>query len=373
MLENSHDNVFLVLGVQTREDCISNALAYAFNQSEQFRNFFLLNICDKDAHLYHGCYARTRVSAGAAAIPDIVLVCETKIGADLIIIENKLKAEEGGDQTERYASSDSIQALHNRLCPHASVVNPSFIFLTLFPDQVPLSSKFKIKRHLDLLGALPASDQDLTLASRLIHDWLQLVSRFYTRQEVNLDDRVSEKLQDDEGLDGGYLYFEKAIAMLDLPAHLELEDCWRDSRQGRRYYGVKFSKSAWRPAEMIDMDSSWNLPPNAFSIHFEPQYNVLNGIFNVFLHYEVNPYEPEAWVRKNIPESQYNAYVSQRNKFIEKLQGMGLEGWVFGGGSNQIAKMSLDFQELSFKDAKLLIENLLEKASGAIDHLLLEL
>ena len=59
--------------------------------------------------------------------------------------------------------------------------------------------------------------------------------------------------------------------------------------------------------------------------------------------------------------------------YYQVPQGMGLEEWVFGGGSNQIAKMSLDFQELSFKDAKLLIENLLEKASGAIDHLLLEL
>jgi hypothetical protein len=330
----------------------------------------LKNICEKDPISYQKCFAYTRVSTGSSGIPDIVLICEAPPYTDLIIIENKIKAEEGYDQTKNYASPACTQALHNRFCPHTSTITPSFIFLTLFPDQKPESDNFKIKKHQDLLGALTFFKNPSTLASRLIHDWLQLLSRFYTKEEVRLDDNFYEKLHDDEGLDGRYLYFQKALSQLSFPAHLESGDPWKDSRQGRRYFGVQFSKPSWCPAKIEEVAGSWNLPTNAFSIHFEPQYNVLNGILNVFLHYEVDEYEPEAWVKKNIPENQYNVYLSHRNKFVEKLKEIGLEGWIFGGGSNQIAKISLDFQKLSFQDAKLLIENLLEKAANAIDQIL---
>jgi hypothetical protein len=93
-------------------------------------------------------------------------------------------------------------------------------------------------------------------------------------------------------------------------------------------------------------------------------------MLNVFLHYEVNPYEPEAWVRNNISEQEYNAYESRRIKFIEDLKKVGFNGWIFGGGSNQIAKISINFQPLSFQDAKRMIESLLEKATNAIDQLI---
>ena len=68
-------------------------------------------------------------------------------------------------------------------------------------------------------------------------------------------------------------------------------------------------------------------------------------LFTIFLHYEVNPYETAAWASNNIPNAQYNAYLKRRSRFTELLAKTGMKGWVFVGGTNQIAKVKLDFQE----------------------------
>lgn len=95
------DNIFRVLGIQSREDCVSNALAYAFNTSLAYRRSFLRYICEKDPDQYNlrSCHAFTRISTGAPGIPDLVLALENSVCSEIVVIENKLKAEEGDDQT----------------------------------------------------------------------------------------------------------------------------------------------------------------------------------------------------------------------------------------------------------------------------------
>ena len=181
-------------------------------------------------------------------------------------------------------------------------------------------------------------------------------------------DKICQRLQDDDGLDGGYLYFRTFLSQLILPTGLEIEGFFRDSRQGRRYYGAVFSKESWHPEEMIESDGKWILDPDrVFNIHFEPQFNVLNRLFTIFLHYEVNPYETAAWASNNIPNAQYNAYLKRRSRFTELLAKTGMKGWVFVGGTNQIAKVKLDFQEYSSKYAKNMIKKVFYETSKSID------
>lgn len=370
------DNIFKVLGVQSREDCVSNALAYGFNQSVEFRNNFLKFICDKKPEAYTQCTAYTRVSTGDSGIPDLVLVCESQDKAALIIIENKLRADEGADQTERYATEESINALRRRLCPDVERKNvtASFIFLTLFPDQTPSSSIFTTKRHSDLCSIYKNERVINNLADQLISDWLSLINAFYSKSNIHSDDRICEKLQDNDGLDGGYLYFRMFLSELALANGLEIEDFFRDSRQGRRYYGAVFSKATWHPGAIVKSDGTWTLEPDeAFNIHFEPQFNVLNGILSIFLHYEVNPYETATWVNGHIPSEQYDAYLKRRNRFTEQLTKTAIKGWAFGGGTNQIAKVQLDFQESSVRNAKNMIEKIFAETSKSIDHALSQL
>lgn len=368
------DNIFKVLGIQSREDSVSNAIAYAINQSDEFRQVFLQHICDKKVgNYYNSCRAYTRVLTGAYGIPDIVIVCKSKTSADLIIIENKLKADEGDDQTDNYATEESIEGLIERLCPEFSRknVNASFIFLTLFPDQWPASRKFVVKRHSDLAVTYRAKKGINSLADHLISDWVGLTKSFYAKSQAKAGDLICQKLQDDDGMDGGYLYFRTFLSQLNLPNSIKIENFFRDSRQGRRYYGAVFSKENWHPKEMIENCRKWTLDEDrVFNVHLEPQFNVLNGIFSIFLHYEVNPYEPESWVLKNIPKKQYEGYLARRQKFTDALQNRKLKEWIFGGGCNQIAKVQLNFEEYSFTEAKESIEMIFKKTTIAIDSVL---
>jgi hypothetical protein len=60
---------------------------------------------------------------------------------ELFVIENKLKADEGENQTSRYASPDALEKLKGTLSLSA-VVTPRFIVLNLFPDQKPEDALF---------------------------------------------------------------------------------------------------------------------------------------------------------------------------------------------------------------------------------------
>jgi hypothetical protein len=367
------DNIFLVLGIQSREDCISNALAYAFNASSGFRRYFMEKICEKSLDRYDSAQAYTRVSTGTPGIPDLVLALENASCAEIVVIENKLKAEEGNDQTQRYMSTEAVTAIANRLLPGKPIRDPSFVFLTLFPDQEPAAGNhYILKRHSDLRNvAASITNWESALAEQLIKSWLSLTDKFYGRERVAPDDRFFEKLADDSGLDGGYLYFRSALTQVMLPKGLALEEFFRSSAQGRRYYGAIISKQVWHPHEMTEFSGSWLLDPlQDYNIHFEPQYNVLSGLFNCFLHYEVNPYETEAWVRANVPKDQYDAYLARRTAFSEKLQTKGLLRWSFGGGSNQLAKTTFDFSKSSYAHVKSTLEEALIVASQDIDSVL---
>jgi len=367
------DNIFLVLGVQSREDCVSNAIAYAFNNSEYFRRGFLRYICEKDPSVYTNCHAHTRVSTGASGIPDVVLVCECQEGADLIVIENKLKAEEGEDQTKKYASPESIQNLGRRLAP-ARKIQPYFVFLTLFPDQTPAAGDiYLVKRHYELVTLAEHSESRASLADKLISDWCMLVSKFWEKNDVGLDDIVSAKLEDAKGLEGGYLYFRSALSKIDLPQDLKIE-FYRDSRQGRRYYGAIISKAAWHPSEMIKEGDTWKLDSRQnIHVHFEPHYDALNKIFALRIDYEVNPYRPKKWFESNISRPEQIKYLDRRRSFIDKLKSRNVSGWIFSESWNQIAKAKLNINGLTFDAFQNSIRRLLIKMTGEIDTALLEL
>jgi hypothetical protein len=366
------ENVFRVLGIQSREDCISNAIAYAFNVSQKFRNSFLMDVCGKNPNDYDAFLAYTRVSVAGHGIPDIVIRCANRVMDDLIVIENKLRAEEE-DQTERYASKSLCESLRNRICPNRTNVSWTFIFLTLFPDQEPQSPKFSHKTHKCLIRAVSDFANPGSLAERLVRDWGALVSNFYKMEMVEADDRVLDKLRDDDGLDGGYLYFRNALLKLDLGS-LSIDGFFRSSQQGRRYYGAIISKNEWRPAEMESVNETRNLDPaQNFHIHFEPQYDVLNQVLKLYLHYETYPYYPESWVRKHILISQYSEFVARRTSFFECLKAKAPERWKFKISYNQIAKADLNFADQTFSGLKDAIEARLKAMSVAIDDVLCQI
>jgi len=371
-------NVFKALGIQTREDSVSNAIVYAFNQSPTFQRAFLKRICGL-RRKYTDCRASARTYIEGAGIPDIVLVCNSIEDSDLVIIENKLKAEEGGDQTKRYA--DAVCQLEGDLRQKGDIktdkVFHHFIFLTLFPDQKPSDSRFVPEQHrelIELYDEVQYLPED-KLADRLIRDWVELLRDFYSKERVLPNDSFIDKLMDDEGLDGGYLYFRSFFKSLEQSLrtiNLEPRGFSRQTQQGRHYYLVTISKPKWHPYEMEENQGSWSLDPRrVYNIHFEPQFDVLNKTFKLLLHYEVNPYQSESWIEKNIPSHQYNGYKLRRDKFIYALKKQKLNyNWQFTGRTNQIARLDLSFSGYTSQRARDKIEEVLKDMTGAIDNVL---
>lgn len=369
-------NILEILGVQNKEDVVSNLLRYCINSSKNFASAFLTSVYGNNIKNYTVVEAFTRLST-SAGVPDIIVNCATKDMTDIVIIENKIKADEGEDQTERYASQECLENIKERLNLHNKIVNPNYIFLTLFPDQEPSSDAFKKVTYLDLLNALKSHTSAAEpVVRQLTGDLTMLLEKFYNYENTSPEDDILKKLRVEDGLDASYLYFKSIIYQLNLPVGLEVEETFKDSRQGRRYYGALISKEAWHPEKLKELANgkrSLN-PTKCFNIHIEPQFNVLSGILNVFLHYEIYPYETEAWAIENITESEYQAYVVRRNNFINALSAANIEGLYIGGGSNQVAKAVLEIKEgMKLKDALDIMGSFISKVSVEIDKVLLTL
>ena len=240
-----HDNVLEVLRVADKEDAISNLLAYCIRQSDSFRDGFLERICGLEPAAYSECEVHARPQVPKAGTPDLVLVCKGE-AIDWVIIENKLKADEGKDQIKRYADPKMKAALSKKLELDASAGPPKFVFLTLFPDQVPKSESFSRTCYSSLLQGQPLSDQDGDLTHQLLSDWLELLEEFYASAHLDPGEVFMEKLPCMHALDGSYLALRSLIRGLSLPPGLAPDHFFRKSERGRKYYGTALTKPEWK-------------------------------------------------------------------------------------------------------------------------------
>lgn len=363
------ENIFKILKVADKEDVISNLLVQALNKVATFRSSFLELIIDDWENQYHSFQAYTRTLISETGVPDILINIEQEKGVhSLIIIENKLKAKEGEDQTKKYSSQKMVNKLKGKFS--IENVNKYFIFLTLFPEQTPSSDKFKKITYEDLLKVRYNNDSIIT---RLLRDFSKILEEFYNCREINPNDNIFKKLYSVPEIDGGYLYFKTFINNLALDKSLNIEEFFRGSKTGRKYYGARISKSAWHPSKMnIDKPEDF-VPKENFNIHFEPQYDVLNKKLILYLHYEVNPYQTKNWVEEHIPKTKYDKYLKKRNKVKDKLKNKDLEDLKISGYTNQIAKATIDFQDKNAEELIKSISEFINKVASEINDILYEL
>lgn len=362
-------NVLSILGVAAKEDVISNLLCHCLEVWPAFRVAFLRVIASIDITQGTSIQIFTRLQTVSSGVPDLVIAAETSLRRYLIIVENKLKADEGQDQTERYASPECVRDLKRRLKWENSSLDEIFVFLTLFPDQEPKANTFRQITYRDLLPLIrdlpPAPN---TLADLLFRSWIALLDVFYSKASVAAQDILLDKLQEYDPLEGNYLYFKAFIAGLPLSYNLRVESTFRSSAQGRRFFGAQISKASWHPGEMrdgSDFDGTRH-----FHVHFEPQFDYLNGILNVYLHYEVNPYQPLNWVTKHIPSVKYDVYCTIRDRVVEALRLRHIPEFVIGGRSNQIGKAKLELKGATVSQARELIASAIGNMAAHIDQIL---
>lgn len=362
----SDDNVLEILRVADKEDVVSNLLTYCVEQHGTFRSLFLRQVCGFDPNSYSSCEVRARPQVQGAGVPDLVVICRGQT-TDWAIIENKLKAEEGKDQTERYAEQKTVDVLREKFDLDPSAGQPKFVFLTLFPDQRPCSKKFSRACYSSLLESQPLDGEDGTLAHQLASAWLDLLERFYASEKLHPDDPVADKLSNEHVLDESYLAFSALIRGLSLPPELERDDLFRQSERGRKYYGAAFRKPKWVSEPFDDKENQWTLPEGNRRIHIEPQYHVLSQTLKVYIHYETNPYYPVEKLKRRISPEQYEAYRIRREAFALHFADLDPAPFQVRVHSNQLTSIEISLADNTVAQAQHEIQELLRVAAKAID------
>jgi hypothetical protein len=363
------DNVLDVLRVADKEDVISNLLAYCIERSASFRSKFLERICGLKAAAYSDCQVHPRLQVPKAGVPDLVVVCKGE-RTDWAIIENKLKADEGKDQTVRYADPKLWEALSKQLQLDSSAGRPRLVFLTLFPDQVPVSEHFSRACYSSLLQSRSLLDHGDALALQLASDWLELLEEFYAFEHLDSGEVLAGKLSTMHVLDAGYLAFRSLIRSLSLPSGLAPDHFFRRSEQGRKYYGAALTKSQWKTEPFDDIGGRWPLPKGNRHIHIEPQYNVLEHTLTVYIHYETNPYHPVRKLRANAVPEQYEAYLARRDAFIRSFADIDSTPFQVSADSNQLARVAVSLSGRTVTEVLQEMQKLIGVAAEAVDQAL---
>ena len=117
-------NIMDILGVTYKEDIISNLLIHSLNNSVSFKTTSLENLVQLKNVSSYTVKAYTRIGT-SMGIPDIVIALKwDEVNCDkLIIIENKLKATEGYEQTKRYTNEKCISELYEKVELNSSLFN----------------------------------------------------------------------------------------------------------------------------------------------------------------------------------------------------------------------------------------------------------
>lgn len=285
-------NMIHLLNIFYREDVITDLLANLINHEETFAKWFAKTVCEipDEDYIFK---AKTRVSLGKGiGTPDLVLE-RKKDGVTnlLIVIENKLGALEGIEQTNRYASDEGKEKLFS-LFQVEKNVPIKFLFLTLDPFTPAKNRSFKKKDYRDFCF-IDWNDIIYDSASRKIMvDYSSLLEEFYQPiTNTKLSDNIKETTKALNGLQKKLIWIHIFQQIENqLPAHLKLS-FGEAGGFGRNYAVFLFSKNEWKR----DYFDGKTLSANSMNIHFELSIDLIhyNKVIDLALHYEPNPYKPK--------------------------------------------------------------------------------
>lgn len=357
-------NSLRILGVEDKEDVISNLLCHCINQSPGFASALLSSLVGCDGSAYEEVCAYARKRLGDSGVPDIMI--KAFVGgdvADVIVVENKLMAREGADQTERYASAKTRTHLHNvlnPLPPPGDIREWHFVFLTLFPDQKPQCDVFSHATYQALLPALRGfSCESVPVLERLLGDFVEILTCFYEDTHLHSSDLVATRLSTSRGLDANYLSFRQLLSSLRYPADLRPESFAKENWKGRKPFICIISKPGWRGKTQS------GLP---YIIHVEPQFDCLRKAFKVYLHFEFEPYTKRKEAERKYAEQQIREFLSEQDAFRDHMRTSAFHDLTVGRGWNLVGSVDVDMTDMTVEDFRILLSAWIWEVAKIIDR-----
>ncbi|ALB45687.1 PD-(D/E)XK nuclease family protein [Clostridium beijerinckii] len=370
-------NIVELLGITYKEDIISNLIAGLLNESQNFRINFLEKIAKVQNGDLYNVKAKTRITT-SVGIPDIVIAIENQEKAIIIIIENKLKAEEGYEQTKRYSQEICKKELYDYSNINMKYENVEFklIFLTLIPEQIPTSQEFINVTYNDLIDKVNIKLED-DLLNKIYSDFIDTLNEFYKGLDVREDDKVLDVLCEDIDSEKIYIRFMNIMRGLKTNNGLNVYYLGKAGGKGRVSFIAQISKDSWCGNEEVNLkDDVYKVSDQTFDIHFEGSFDIFNKKITLPLHYETDPYIPkDKLIKKSKPED-YKKYGDKRDNIkeiihdkIDKLNNSNIKKY---NGSNQIASINLDIDlNVTVREFKEVIINYMDKVSTMVDEALI--
>lgn len=339
-------NIIKLLGIGNKEDIISNMLVGMINESMEFRNAFLENIVGINVvYEKYEIKAFTRVLT-SVGIPDIVIEVKKDINSTIVVIENKLGAEEGDNQTCRYSSEICKKEIRNYLGCMGNV-QFKFIYLTLIPEK-PASSSFINKIYKNILENVDIEICDKYL-NKLYKDFKEVLKEFYNGLDISGDDILFNVLYEEVDSQKLFVRFKNIIETINDIKELKIREIGKTGGKGRISFYAKISKESWIGKQTIEIDNKYIVNRDTFDIHLECAFDILKKVFVLPVHYETNPYLTVKQLQNNCNQCDIEKYLEKREEVkkklheeIERKSDTNIRPF---NGSNQIASIKLNIDE----------------------------
>ncbi|MBN8048222.1 PD-(D/E)XK nuclease family protein [Paraclostridium bifermentans] len=372
-------NIIKLLGIEYKEDIISNFIVGLINESKAFRTSFFKNIVKIENIDNFKIKAHTRITT-SFGIPDIIISLESDNASKLVIIENKLKAEEGLNQTLRYSNEKCIKELaeDKRIFNNSNKsIELRFLFLTLIPEQTPTGSAFENITYKNILEKINIEIEDIIL-NGVYKDFLKVINEFYSGLEINENGKLLEYLSRDEDSERVFIKFKNIMKDIKNIEEINMSDIGKISGSGRMSFYTKVYKANWIGKDIANLNNDkYSVTENSYDIHIEPSFDVFNNKISLPLHYETRPYIPSKRLKDKTSKAEYQSYINKRNLIKglvhKKIYSMKDENIKTYNGSNQIAYVKINIDKnTTVSDFKILIKKYIVIIADIVDSCLVE-
>ncbi len=282
------DHIFEILDITSREDSYTSLIKTAFNYDALFRRNFL-SLLGADPSIQWEAEMRKAVFSAIGAksrkdIPDLILrSCSSN---EAYVLENKVFAGEGIEQTNRYASDEFKKALKKKF----GTTDIHYFFLALDPETRPNDATFS-SINLQEIFQLQSSIDPSSKIGVLMEEAKLRITEYVDLAPPQPDEKILSYMQ---AANFHLLTPHRAFQVLtrDLVASHSLTHTYfgLTNNPGSGTIPLRlWAKPAWigKP-----FDAPNSRGKACFNLHFELQFFEREKKFVLFLHHETEPYLP---------------------------------------------------------------------------------
>ncbi len=307
-------NTMDLLGVTFNEEIIGNMIVGLINNSNNFKDAFgkhileIPNISDFEVR----AYTKNATSRG---IPDIIVTAENAGEIIISVVEEKLKANKGHNQTfiytEDVVKEELIQGYGDKK------VKFKYIYLTLIEDEFRENDRYINKTFKDLINDVWVEIEEEGL-NRLYKDFGANMMRYYSIKELPNNTQSINILLDSNEKERMFIHFRTLMLSLDYPDNLSVRFFGKGAGGDELSFISKLVKNRWIGEEAKWEYGLYEVGEETYEIHIEAELNITNEKLVLYVHYEPNPYITR-YKLKNVANSRNVDEFEKRRNLVLKV------------------------------------------------------